>query len=141
MIGAWVRRLLRAARIAPHLSLGRLGEREAERLLRSQAYRVLARNAVCRVGEADLVCEAPDGRTIVIVEVKTRRPGRGRSGLRPETAVGARKRRKLLAVARYLARANGWEGRPLRIDVVAVEWPAGPHARPSARHHVGAVTA
>ncbi|MCC6659438.1 MAG: YraN family protein [Phycisphaerales bacterium] len=136
-----LRRLFSVLRPPAHLALGREGEREAERLLRRQGYRVLARNAVCPAGEADLVCEDPDGRTIVIVEVKTRRPGRGRSSLRPEASVHSRKRRKLLAIARYLARANGWEGRPLRIDVVAVEWPAGLRARASARHHVSAVTA
>ena len=48
-------------------SLGRRGERAAARLLRSQGYRVLARNARVPMGEADLVCLAPDGKTVVVV--------------------------------------------------------------------------
>jgi len=119
-------------------ALGRAGERAAARMLRRAGYRVIGRNVRCRAGEADIVCIAPDRRTVVVVEVKTRRATGG--GPPPEANVHARKRAKLLAVTRYLARANRWEGRPVRIDVVAVEWPAeGARGRPVLRHHVGAV--
>lgn len=133
--------------------LGRRGERLAARFLRRARYRILARNARTPVGEADLICEDPDGRTIVFVEVKTRAlravrsfepdaPARGPAAAhdptpRPEAGVTARKRRKLLAVARDLARRRGWDRRPLRIDVIAVELP--PEGRPIIRHHRGAV--
>jgi putative endonuclease len=116
--------------------------RAAARLLRRAGYRVLGRNLRLRVGEADLVCLAPDRSTLVVVEVKTRLRGSGRSLLgetvAPEASVHQHKRRKLMAVARGLVRANGWEGRTVRIDVVAVEWPAA-GGRPVTRHHVGAV--
>ncbi len=122
--------------------LGRRGEREACRFLRAAGYRVLGRNVRSRLGEADVVCLAPDGRTIVIVEVKSRRlPGDAEGALRqqpPEASVGARKSDKLRDVTRSIIRANRWHDRPVRIDVVAVEWPPR-HRSPTVRHHVGAV--
>jgi Holliday junction resolvase-like predicted endonuclease len=103
---------------------------------------VLGRNVRVRVGEADLVCLAPDRSTIVVVEVKTRRRGAERSVLGelmpPEASVHQHKRGKLIAVARSLARANHWEDRPVRIDVVAVEWPDR-GGKPTLRHHTNAV--
>ncbi len=123
-------------------ALGRAGERASARFLKRAGYRVLGRNARVAVGEADLVCLAPDRNTIVIVEVKTRRRGAGRSVLSetvpPEASVHQAKRRKLASVARSLARANGWADRPVRIDVIGVEWPDD-GAAPVLRHHVNAV--
>jgi putative endonuclease len=123
--------------------LGPAGERAAARLLKRSGYRVLARNVRVRGGEADLVCLAPDRRTIVLVEVKARRRGASGSALServpPEASVHARKRANLARIARTLARLNGWQDRPLRIDVVAVEWPTGKKSRPVLRHWVGAV--
>ena len=123
-------------------ALGRAGERASARFLRREGYRILDRNVRVAVGEADLVCLAPDRNTIVIVEVKTRRRGTGRSILGetvpPEASVHQTKRRKLAAVARALARANGWAQRPIRIDVIGVEWPDD-GAKPTLRHHIDAV--
>lgn len=105
--------------------LGPAGERAAARYLRRRGYRVLARNLHTVAGEADLVCEAPDHHTIVLVEVKARRRIAGQpqqsAEMAPEASVTAAKRRKLVAIARTLARLNKWEDRPMRIDVVAVE--------------------
>lgn len=137
---AWAARLLH--RPGDPAALGRRGERRAARMLRRLGYRVLGRNVRLKVGEADIVCIDPDGRTVVIVEVKTRLRGGGTSLLgetvAPEASIHAHKRRKLLAVSRALIRANGWTARPCRIDVVAVEWPAS-GATPTLRHHKGAV--
>ena len=123
-------------------ALGAAGERRAARLLKRGGYSIVDRNVRLPIGEADLVCLAPDRATIVVVEVKTRRRGAGLSVLGetvpPEASVHSKKRRKLRSIARVLARVNGWEGRPLRIDVVAVEWPED-GSRPVMRHHVGAV--
>jgi putative endonuclease len=123
--------------------LGRAGERAAARMLKRKGYRVLGRNLNVRVrggGEADILCLAPDRATVVLVEVKTRLRGSGRSLLgelvAPERSVGVEKRRKLRALLATLARANGWTGRPMRIDVVAVEWPAA-RGKPELRHHEG----
>jgi putative endonuclease len=141
---AWLSRLWKRGEPRDTRGLGRAGERHAAKLLKRAGYRILGRNVRVRNGEADLVCEAPDGDTIVVVEVKTRRPGAAESvqgaAVPPEASVHSAKRRKLLAVAETLVRANGWRGRPVRIDVVAVEWLEGHHP-PAVRHYVDAVTA
>jgi putative endonuclease len=142
MLGWLWRRVGRIGMPRGTRDLGRAGERHAASLLKRAGYRVLGRNVRVRSGEADLVCEAPDGETIVIVEVKTRRPGQAASAqgasIAPEASVHAWKRKKLLEVSRELARANGWTGRPVRIDVVAVEW--GEDRRPPVvRHFVDVV--
>jgi len=111
---------------------------------------VLARNLRTPIGEADIVCLAPDRRTVVIIEVKSRlrRPqpidardisARRASAPAAEYSITARKRRKLLHLAQDIARRRRWTDRPLRIDVVAVEW-SDPRARPEIRHHPCAVT-
>ncbi|GMV26080.1 MAG: hypothetical protein AMXMBFR58_21110 [Phycisphaerae bacterium] len=116
-------------------SLGRKGERAAARYLKARGYRVLSRNARVPMGEADLVCLAPDRSTVVIVEVKTRLVQEGAfATIPPEVNVTAHKQRKLAQVARHLARANGWTDRRVRIDVVAVEWG---RRGVVVRHHVG----
>lgn len=140
----WLARVLAALRPRTTRGLGRAGERRAARLLRGLGYRILGRNVRLKVGEADLVCLDPDRKTVVVVEVKTRLRGAELSikgeGVAPEASVHQAKRRKLLAVTRSLVRANGWDGRPVRIDVVAVEWPHE-GGKPVLRHHVNAVTA
>lgn len=119
-------------------SLGARGERLAAAHLRAQGYRILKKNVRLRGAEADLVVEAADRRTIVIVEVKTRRMGTARSArFRPETAVGAAKGRRLVWLSNAVARRYGWMDRPRRVDVVAIEWPEG--GEPVIRHHVDAV--
>lgn len=123
--------------------LGREGERAAAKFLRRAGYRILGRNVRTRVGEADLVCEAPDRATVVIVEVKTRGRREGQAlasaTVAPEASITSHKRRKLRDVTRALRRANGWFNRPVRIDVVAVEWNEGEPAPAAIRHHVNAV--
>lgn len=122
--------------------LGQRGERLAARHLRRCGYVVLGRNVRLKVGEADIVCLAPDRETVVVVEVKTRMRGASVSAkgntMLPEASVHQHKRRKLLAVARSLVNANRWHDRPVRIDVVAIEWPDD-GGRPVLRHHEGAV--
>lgn len=125
--------------MAAHLALGLAGEETAARFLKRAGYRVLARNVKVPMGEADLVCESPDGATIVIVEVKSRRvsPAPGpHATIPPEAAITARKRRKLRAIAAFLRRVNRWEARAMRIDVIAVEFDStAPNRVLDVRHH------
>jgi len=116
--------------------LGPAGERAAARLLRATGYRVLARNVHVRFGELDLLCLAPDKRTIVGVEVKSRRvvPGTQHVAPPPEANVHSRKRHKVHAILKHLAKANGWHNRPVRMDAVAVEF--SPGRKPVLRHHL-----
>jgi len=117
--------------------LGAAGERVAARALRRAGFRVLARNIHVKFGELDLLCLAPDRTTIVTVEVKSRRvhPRASRPAPPPEASAHAEKRRKVRRILRHLARCNGWEDRPLRLDVVAVECP--PSGPPVTRHPAG----
>jgi putative endonuclease len=122
--------------------LGPRGEREAARCLERKGYRVLDRNVRVPVGEADLLCLTPDGRTLVVVEVKARRLAAGetpgqRAARRPEDAITRRKQLKLARVTESVAHRRGWSARPVRIDVVAVEFPA--KGRPQTRHYENAV--
>ena len=101
--------------LAPHLQRGREGEDAATRLLAGKGYAVLARNYRARGGEVDIVCR--DGDTLVFVEVKTRGPG---SRGRPDEAVGAAKRGRIVrAAAVFLSERDLW-ALPCRFDVVAV---------------------
>lgn len=147
MIGARVRATIARLGLGPpseagaELSgrdLGRRGEKLAARYLRTRGYRVLERNVRTPIGEVDLLCTAPGGRAIVLVEVKSRLTDAAGSGPPPEASITEHKRRKLRALARDLAKRRGWESRPMRIDVVAVEMPSR-GARPVIRHHESAV--
>jgi putative endonuclease len=108
------------ARLFPRPTLGQLGERAAERYLKRQGYVIVARGERDDLGELDLV--AVDGRTIVFVEVKTRRAD---VAGHPAEAVDQEKQRRITRLAlAYLKRHNLLEY-PARFDVVAVTWPDG----------------
>ncbi|MBI3836394.1 MAG: YraN family protein [Planctomycetia bacterium] len=113
--------LLSRLRIAwrRYRSLGASGERAAERYLRRRRYKIVARRERGRLGELDLV--AVDGRTIVFVEVKTRR---SRRAGHPAEAVGPQKQQRLTRLAlAYLKRHELLEYSS-RFDVLAITWPA-----------------
>ena len=102
---------LRAGRSA---ELGKAGERAAADLLRSCGYEVIGTGFVARRGELDLICRR--GRTLVVVEVKTRA---GDAFGTPLEAVGGRKRRALVAAAGEYRALAEWRG-PIRFAVVGV---------------------
>ena len=97
---------------------GDWGERVAADFLRARGYRILGRNV--RFGprrELDAVARSPDSKTLVFVEVKTRR---NEDFGRPMSAVDRRKRHALgRAALRYLHRIKA---RPphIRFDVIEV---------------------
>ena len=110
-------------------SLGDRGERLAARWLRRRGYRILHRNLTIGRDEADLVAVDPRGRTIVIVEVKTR------SSVTPPPEAGLT-RRKQLHLERLAARLRTrreYRGLPVRIDAIAIVWPEG--GEPELRHY------
>lgn len=113
-------------------TLGQRGEDAAAALLRQTGYRVLARNLRNRFGEIDLVAETPDGKAIVIVEVKAGSSDR----IPPEVHVNRAKQKKLAALAAQLVRRHKLQGRPIRFDVVVVVFHEG--EPPTLRHHRGA---
>lgn len=113
-------------------------------MMKSKGFRIVGVNLRVPMGEADILAIAPDGRTIVLVEVKSRRLGHGEAAplKAPEASVTEAKREKLIEILRHFCRANRWWDRPLRIDVVGVEFRADPSdARPFAiRHHESVIT-
>ena len=112
-------------------NVGERGEEMACDLLRKKGYRILGRNLPLRFTEIDILAEAVDRDTVVLVEVKTRtrRDSAGDSeSLAAEFAVDQHKRDLLVKAARKLTAANQWHDRPIRIDVVAVELADDPTA-------------
>jgi putative endonuclease len=99
----------------PRQHLGRLGERLAAEHLERLGYAIVTRNHRTRYGEIDVV--ACDGRTLIFVEVKTRR-GRGE----PWDALHPTKQAQVRRMAR--AYLNDAADRPrvplLRFDAIGV---------------------
>jgi putative endonuclease len=96
-------------------AFGKAGEDLAVRYLRKKGYKVLERNYTCPLGEIDIV--ARDKKTIVFVEVKTRRSisyGNARFAITPH------KQRKISMTALYYLKCNRRMDRDARFDVVTV---------------------
>jgi putative endonuclease len=108
--------------------LGEQGERLAARFLRRQGMRILARQLRTHWGEVDLI--AVDGRTIVFVEVKTRRAGTLADALE---AITVQKQRRLMQLALAYLRRHDLMDCAARFDVVAIVWPGG-RGRPEIHH-------
>ena len=135
--GRWLRsQLQRLERFWPRAgSLGQRGEAGAAKFLKKKGYLLVARSDRMRLGEIDLV--AVDGRTVVFVEVKTRR---SHETGHPAEAVDEDKQRRLTRLAlTYLKRHNLLEY-PARFDVVAVTW-ADDRREPAIEHFENAFEA
>jgi putative endonuclease len=118
-----------------HQALDRRGERAAERFVRRLGYKIVARRQRSRLGELDLV--AVDGRTVVFIEVKTRR---SHDAGHPAEAVGPEKQQKLTRLAlAYLKRHDLLE-HSARFDVLAVTWPDSAR-KPKIEHYQNAFPA
>jgi len=112
LVLGWFRRLF------PRKSLGRRGEAAAARYLRRRGHKILARREQFGPGELDLV--TLDRKTIVFVEVKTRR---SQESGHPSEAVDRLKQRQLTRLAVTFLKRHGLLERPARFDVIAVTWP------------------
>jgi putative endonuclease len=124
-----------AERMRP-LSLGEQGERHAARYLRRRCkYRIIATRRRMRYCEIDVI--AIDGRTVVFVEVKTRR---NPAGPRPALAVDCHRRQRMTRAATAFLKSHGLLDYPARFDIVEVIWPAEA-AQPDIQHHPNAFTA
>jgi putative endonuclease len=104
------------ANLRAQLPLGRRGERAAEKYLRRNGYRIVARNFRVAGAEIDLV--AMDGETLVFVEVKTRR---SRIAGAPEEAVDERKQTRMRRAAEVFARRYRADEVEMRFDIAAVD--------------------
>lgn len=121
---------------------GRRGERAAAQFLRRHGYRILGGNLRLSLGEIDILAEAPDRRTIVLVEVKTREVAMlpADDALRPEVHVNSAKQRKLTHLALQLVKDRRLHDRLIRFDVIGVDLPRD-GGDPVIRHHEGAFEA
>ncbi len=113
-------------------SLGDRGERYAAKWLARRGYRILHRKLRIGRDEADLVAVAPDAKTVVIVEVKTR----SAPDPPPEAAFTADKQHKMFRLAVRLRNSSEFADRPMRFDAVVVVWPHG--ETPELHHYEGA---
>lgn len=105
------------------LSLGRWGEEEAVKFLQRQGMKILERNYRTPVGEIDVI--ARKGKTLVFIEVKTRRSDAFGT---PQEAVGPTKQRQILRTAQWYLGTGQGRGLQPRFDVLAVR-PADGAAR------------
>lgn len=121
--------------------LGARGEAAAAAFLKRHKYRIIGRNVRLPIGEIDLLAEAPDRRTVVVVEVKARTVRAGDPPRLAERAITRAKGRKLASLARAVSRRKGIEGRPVRIDVVAVDFAPCAAGAAAVRHYPGAINA
>ena len=107
---------------------GDRGERTAVKFLKRQGLRIVERNYRTPWGEIDII--AIDDRTVVFVEVKTRKSDQFG---RPEEAVTLEKQKTLTRMAlSYLKKYKLLEC-PARFDVVAIIWPDD-NSPPEIRH-------
>jgi putative endonuclease len=96
---------------------GETGESLAAAYLARNGYQIVARNYRCCFGEIDIV--AREGKTLVFIEVKSRR---SEAYGDPQLAVGPAKQKKISRIAlHYLSQAN-LPPSPARFDVVAVKF-------------------
>lgn len=96
-------------------TLGARGEEIAVAYLKRQKYRIIETNFRCRCGEVDII--ARDGKTLVFVEVKTRRTAS--YGL-PQLAVTPFKQRQISKAALTYLSKNRLMEETARFDVVSV---------------------
>jgi putative endonuclease len=112
-----------ARRPDPRRELGAAGEELAARHLEARGLEIVDRNFRTRYGELDLV--ARDERSLVFCEVKTRIVRAPPGLLGPLASIGARKQRRVRAMAReWLAGERGGLGPAsppeIRFDAVGI---------------------
>jgi putative endonuclease len=100
--------------------LGKKGEDLALKFLKSQKYKIIARNFRCRLGEIDII--AQDKETLVFIEVKTRWSQKFGP---PEEAVTPWKIKSIVKTGQYFKLLHPDLPENLRIDVVAISLSPG----------------
>ena len=111
--------------------VGRRGEDEAAKYLRSLGYRIVGRRERVLRGDIDIV--ALDGRTVVFVEVRSRT---STTHGHPAETVGYGKQRRMAELATAYIRRHRLEDCSVRLDVVAVTFAGA--GRPVVEHYQNA---
>lgn len=94
---------------------GKLGEALALDCLKKNGYRIVETNYRCALGEIDII--ATEGKTVVFIEVKSRKTDRFGP---PQAAVGIRKQRKISMLAKNYLKEKKLSNARARFDVIAV---------------------
>ncbi|MEI3069519.1 YraN family protein [Prevotella sp. SGI.167] len=102
--------------MAEHNELGVWGEDEAALYLEGEGYVIIDRDWKIGKRDLDILALSPDGKTLVVVEVKTRS---GDDYQRPEEAVDGRKMRNLAIAANAYVKEHQVE-KELRFDIISV---------------------
>jgi len=98
-----------------NLYLGKFGEESAIDLLKTNGYRILARNYKTKLGEIDIIARDKD--TVCFIEVKTRHSDR--FGL-PQEAISRSKQRHIAKVALMFLKENNLLSKRARFDVISI---------------------
>lgn len=110
-------------------SLGQRGEIAAARYLKRHGYHILAQSHDSPLGEIDII--AVDQRTVVFVEVKTRR---STDTGHPADAIDQNKQRRITQSALAYLKAHRLLSNAARFDVIAITWP-GDTRSPKIEHY------
>ena len=102
--------------MAEHNELGKWGEDEAALYLENEGYVIIDRDWKIGKRDLDILALSPDGKTLVVVEVKTRS---GDEYQQPEEAVDGRKMRNLAIAANAYAKEHQVD-KELRFDIISV---------------------
>ena len=102
--------------MAEHNELGKWGEDEAALYLEDKGYVIIDRDWKIGKRDLDILALSPDGKTLAVVEVKTRS---GDEYQQPEEAVDARKMRNLAIAANAYVKEHLVD-KELRFDIISV---------------------
>jgi len=103
--------------------------------LKRKKYVIIGTGENLRLGEIDIV--AVDGRTVVFVEVKTRRSGEKGH---PADAVDEQKQRQITRLAEMYLKRHDLYNYQTRFDVISVLWPEN-QRKPVIEHYKAAFEA
>lgn len=96
---------------------GELGEEVAANFMIGHGYRILERNFRCKGGEVDIIARDPGDKSLVFIEVKTRR---GLAYGVPQLAVTPFKQRQISKAALTWLSKNRMHDTNARFDVIAI---------------------
>ena len=102
--------------MAEHNELGKWGEDEAALYLENEGYVIIDRDWKIGKRDLDILALSPDGKTLVVVEVKTRS---GDEYQQPEEAVDGRKMRNLAIAANAYVKEHQVD-KELRFAIISV---------------------
>ena len=108
--------------------LGRFGEEQAAKYLKSKKYKILGMNYSCRFGEIDVIAE--DKKFLVFVEVKLRKNA---AFAQAREFVTSAKQQRVITAAQLWLSQNPTEKQP-RFDVIEVYAPDGENGKIQINH-------